>query len=385
MIKLFLTVASMSVITLSACTTATDVSPGMRPQSVVLLVTPKLFPDFDRPEEAISQFFMNYAPLTSRSAETIIVFAIGNSDHILTYRGRSYWKDTVEWARTTDGKIVSQRILNYEQVDGIIRALRTSPAFIGRNLKIFEHVDSGSEFTPTNNFKYVVHLECTANEWGMYDVRARLQRDNSRYAAAPAGIVEGTLCGEFLIDQAAVLLEDLKLDGIMFDNQLGTRGRWIASNGPGYSAAEAKGIEDFLSYTKRSLATKALMWFDSYNNTQVERDTFSFPTGGYRFFDYIIMSAFCVVLRSNAQYEANIRSKITLAGPRIVASLDYVDPWYTYNSMNDYPGCSQDLESFAFTHRKQIDGIMFFAHDETGRLVPKPKIETFAAHFFSDP
>lgn len=374
------------VLSLAACSSATDVSRQMRPQSVVLLITPKLFPDFAKPEAAILSFFTHYAPLTSQSAETIVVFAVGNSDHILNYRGRAYWKDTVEWARTTDGKIVSNRTLDYEQIDGIVRALRNSPAFVGRTLKVFEHIDSGSEFTPSNIFKYVVHPECTSNEWGMYDVRARLQRDTFRYATAASGVPEGMLCGEFLINQATIFVHDLNVDGIMFDNQLGTRGRWTPSNGPGYSPFEADGIDRFLSYANRSLAPKTIMWFDSYNNTQIERDIFSFPAGGYRYFDYIIMSGFCVVLRSNSQYEENIQSKMLLGGgAHILASLDYVDPWYTYNSMNDYAACSQDLESFAITHKYDVDGIMFFAHDEMGRLVPRPRIEAFATHFFSQP
>jgi hypothetical protein len=355
----------------------------MRPQSVVLLVTPKMIPDFNRPEVAVAQFFEHYKPLTSHAAETVVIFAVGNSDHILNYRGMESWTDNIEWARTTDFIPISDATLDYRQLDGIVRAFRTAAVSGNIKLKVFDHIDSGSEFTLTNNFKYVNHPECTANQWGMFDVRGRLQPDDIFYATEPDGIDAGTLCGDFLADQVSRYIHDVGLDGIMFDNQLGTRGRWHEGDGPGYSVEEETGIRDFLRYTTNVFAGKNLMWFDSYNNVQVERNTFSFPSDGYSYFDYLIASGFCVTEKTRP-YTDNLASKLQIKSrPRILATLDYVDPWYTYNSMTDYAGCSSQLEQTAIDYRYQIDGIMFFANDEKGAFVPRRLVDSFAERFFA--
>lgn len=354
----------------------------MRPQSVVLMVTPKMIPDFDHPDSAAAHFFEHYRPLTTNAVEVIVIFAVGNSDHILEYQGREDWVRNVEWARTTDFKIVSERTLNYVQIHDMIRAFRTTAAAAGIKVKVYDQIESGGEFTPANDFKYVSHPECTRNKWLMYDIRGVLRPDGGHYASAPNGITAGTLCGEFLADQTAVYMHELGFDGILFGNQLGTRGRWLPDDGPGYSDAEAAAIRSFLAYTRRVFLGKDLMWFDSYNPVEVERRTFSFPSDGYRYFDYLIASGFAVITTSDA-YLDNLESKLRIEhGPRILASLDYVDPWYTYNSMTEYPRESARLEEIAIEHRYDVDGIMFFANDEVGGLVPQALISAFAARYF---
>lgn len=373
------------VAVLAACLISCEspTGPKMRPQSVVLLVTPKILPDFNRPDSAIAAFFANYKSLTAHASETIVIFAVGNSDHILGYRGRDYWDDKIDWARTTNFVPISDATLDYRQLEHIIGVFRVSALAAGINLKILDHIDSGSEFTVSNNFKYVAHPECTANAWGMYDIRAELRADNRVFATRSNGIAAGTTCGQFLADQTAAYMNDVGFDGIMFDNQLGTRGRWHDGDGPGYSVDEAQGIQNFLEYTRRTFAAKQLMWFDSYNNIQVERDTFSFPTEGYQSFDYLIASGFCVTVKTRP-YTDNLTSKLSLTGgPRILATLDYVDPWYNYTAMHDYPWCSTELEQTAVDYRTEIDGIMFFANDSWGGLVPRKIIEAFAARFWS--
>jgi len=354
----------------------------MHPQSVVLLVTPKMIPDFDKPDSAIAHFFDNYKTLTSRAAQVIVIFAVGNSDHILEYRGLAGWGDKIEWARTTDFIPVSDRVLDYNQVNRIVTAFRSGALAAGVNLKIYDQIDSSGEFTVTNIFKYQVHQECTVNRWAMYDVRAHLQADKYSYATRPNGITEGTLCGEFLADQVSQYMRDLSFDGVLYGNQLGTRGRWFPGDGPGYSVDEASGIDAFLSYSRRVFGDKGLIWFDSYNNVKEEHDTFSFPADGYQYFDYILASGFCVITTS-ALYVDDLKSKLRIPNrPKVLATLDYVDPWYSYNSMKDYPVESAKLEDIAVDYRYQIDGIMFFANDETGALVPRTLVDVFALRFF---
>lgn len=377
-----LLVAIAAAATGQGCGDPTAVGPPTKPQSIVLLVTPKMFPDFDNPGPAITAFLDHYQPLTSRGAETIVIFAVGNSDHILGYRGSGYWSDRAEWARLTDGIPVSTRTLDYNQIAGIVRAFKARAGAYGMKLKVYDQIDSGTEFTPVNIFKDYRHNECMTIEFLSYNVGARMLADDSVYASAPNGIAAGTLCGHFLADQAARYVDDLGFDGILYKNQLGTRGRWVPGNGPGYSDEEAAAIENFLAYSRTALAGKDLMWFDSYNNVSVERETFSFPAGGYRHFHYLIASGFCVVTTSE-RYLDNLRSKLEHAkGPRILATLDYVDPWYTYDSMIDFPEESARLEEIAIEYREDIDGVMLFAHDEVGALVPRGKIESFASRFF---
>lgn len=367
---------------LTACNSPTDATPTMHPQAIVLLVTPKMIPDFDKPDSAIAHFFDNYQALTSRAAEVIVIFAVGNSDHILQYQGLAGWGDKIEWARTTDLVPVSDRLLDYNQLSRIVSAFRSRSLGAGVNVRIYDQIDSGGEFTVTNNFKYGVHQECTVNRWRMFDVRAHLQGDKIAYATRPYGIPEGTLCGEFLADQVSQYMRDLGFDGILYGNQLGTRGRWLAGDGPGYSVDEATGIDAFLSYSRRVFGGKGLIWFDSYNNVKVEHDTFSFPGDGYQYFDYVLASGFCVITTSEL-YLDDLQSKLGIVNrPRVLATLDYVDPWYTYNSMTAFPVESATLENIAVDYRYQIDGIMFFANDETGALVPRSLVDAFALRFF---
>ena len=367
---------------LPSCSAPTDAPGVMHPQSVVLLVTPKMFPDFDNPDVAVAQFFERYKPLTSRAAQTIVIFAVGNSDQMLEYRGVEYWGDHVDWARTTDRFIMSERTLDYNQIERIVSAFRTGAASTGIQLKVYDQIDSGAEFTVTNDFKYVRHWECTTNKWVMVDVGAHLRADDFSYATAPTGIAEGTLCGDFLVDQVSQYLNDLGFDGILYGNQLGTLGHWDPYNGPGYSVEAAAAIDAFFEYSRRVLAGKDLMWMDSYNNVKLERETFSFPADGYRNFDYLIASGFCVITDSD-RYLDNLISKLQIKSrPRILATLDYVDPWYTYNSMTAFPEESRRLEDIAIWYRYHIDGIMFFANDEVGALVPRKLVDSFAARFF---
>ena len=108
-----------------------------------------------------------------------------------------------------------------------------------------------------------------------------------------------------------------------------------------------------------------------------------FPLSGYQKFDYLIASGFCVTEKTRP-YSDNLASKLSLnGGPRILATLDYVDPWYDYRSMHDYWWCSQELEQTAIDYRAEIDGIMFFANDSKGELVPRDVIDSFALRFWN--
>ena len=356
-----------------------------RPTSVVLFATPKILTDFDDPRRGVTEFLRHYEPLTSRAAEVIVIFAVGNSEHILMYRGPQFANDSVMWARYTNGKDVPafDRKLRYRQIANIVQTFRDVAATTGLKLKVYDQIDPGPEMA-WEYWKYSRHPECMDLRLDSFDIRGRLTRDTLTYASAPQGTPAGKQCGEFIVDQAAVYLRDLGFDGILYGNQFGTRGKWEPGRGPGYSGAEAAAIQTFLEYSKRAYGPRELMWFDSYNNVDVERETFSFPYIGYRAFDYLMASGFCVVT-DTPRYLDNLESKLRLGvGPRILATLDYVDPWYTYASMRDFALESARLEQIAIRYRDRIDGLVLFANDHNGVPVPRRLLEAFAARFYAD-
>ena len=354
-----------------------------RPATVVLFATPKVLPDFDDPRPGVVAFLQHYAVLTSRASEVVVILAVGNSEHVLSYRGPRYADDSVMWARYTDGREVPafDRKLRYRQIAHIVRTFREVAASMDLRLKVFDQIDPGPEMA-WEYWKYTRHPECMDLRYDSFDIRGRLRPDSLTYASAPDGAPAGKPCGEFIVDQAAAYLRDLAFDGILYGNQFGTRGKWEPGRGPGYSAAEAAAIQQFLDYSRRAFGTREIMWFDSYNNVDVERSTFSFPFAGYRAFDYLMASGFCVIT-DTPRYLDNLESKLRLvSGPRILATLDYVDPWYTYASMRDFPDESRRLEDIAVKYRDRVDGLVLFANDHAGAPVPRRLIDAFAARFY---
>ena len=267
----------------------------------------------------------------------------------------------------------------------MVRAFKERAAALGiRGFKVYEQIDPGNEFT-MHPWKYYYHRECMDWTYESFDIRGRLHGDDWIYASSPNGTPAGMLCGTFLVNQVNAYMEDFGFDGVLYGNQFGTRGRWLADNGPGYTVEEANAIRDFLAYSKRVYGSRGLMWFDSYNDVKVERETFSFPSEGYQYFDYLMASGFAVITNEH-KYEDNLKSKLELGqfgkSPRILATLDYVDPWYDYNSMTEYPEESATLEAIAIRYRDQIDGVVFFANDQHGVPVPRRHVESFARRYF---
>lgn len=371
----------------SDITTAVTLPPPPPPpptlHTMVLLATPKFIGDFSSPDSDVARFLDHYAPLTSRAEKTIVVFAVGNSDQILYYKGKFDWATNVEWARFIDQmQPVSTRTLSYNQIAGIVQSFHRQAALRGLDLEVYDHIDSGNEFA-VNVFKELTHTECWPPLYHSWDIRQTLHADPGYFASAPNGIAEGTSCGTFLADQVGHYIADLGFDGILYDNQLGTRGRWTVGNGPGYSDAEAAAIYKFWSYSKQVLGSRGLMWFDSYHDIPTERAVWSVPDSGYRVFDYLLAAGFCVIT-DTPTYLADLESKLTLRNStHVLATLDYVDPWYLYESMIAYPEESRALEDIAIAHRDQIDGLFMFANDHYGGLVPDAVIKSFAQRFFA--
>lgn len=315
----------------------------------------------------------------------ILIFGIGNSDHILKYRGRKYWNDKVAWSRYIGPmgprtEVVSKESLTYQQIHDIVQGFKSEARKKGYNFDIFAHINSTFEFCE-NEFRIKRHPETRKNCY-TYNIMVSLNGDNFTYASYPNGIPEGLNAGKFLVDQVDCYLEDMNYDGVLYGNQLGTRGRWDSSTRPGYTKNESEKILEFLRYSKNTFGEKKLMWFDSYNPIEIERKYFSFLIKGYSYFDYIIVSGFCVITDTK-RYVKNLNSKLKLSTvTKLLATLDYVDPWYDYNSIEKFPKESKRLEKIAIKYYKNIDGVVMFGNDEYGEFIPKEKVELFAKKFF---
>jgi len=358
-------------------------------KDIVLFCTPKFIRDFDNPDASIAAFFDHYAPLIEgRHREAILIFAVGNSDHILGYQGKAYWDEPVEWARYINNDLehpFSEATLTYTQLHAIVLKFKAEAARRGIPFKIYDQIDQAYEFCRTD-FKLGRHPECMRPEkpWGAYagyEIMNTMNADPSVYATAPQGIAQGKNCGDFLVEQTDAYVNDLEFDGILYGNQLGTRGHWFPEGGPGFSEEEAAAILHFFQYSKEQLGDKELMWFDSYNNLQIERDRYSVPAEAYQYFDYLMASGFCAVTDSD-RYVDNLNSKVTLRPTvRVLATLDYVDPWYDYNSKDAFPEESQYLEAVAIENFARIDGVVMFGNDELGAFIPQELFMDFAEAF----
>lgn len=357
-------------------------------KTVVLFATPKIIDDFSDPRPSIERFLDHYRPFyENQPAELIVIFAVGNSEHILQYKGKHAWDEPVAWAALIDeSDPYSIQSLTYQHIFEIGRIFKEEAAKRSIPFKIFDQIDQAYEFTRTN-FKTNRHPEAMAPEepWGKYagyEIMNELEADNFVYATQPNGIPSGKNAGDFLVEQVAAYVSDFEFDGILYGNQLGTRGHWLPTNGPGYSDVEAEAIRHFFEYSKTMLGDRELMWFDSYNNLEIERNQYSVHPDAYQYIDYLMASGFCVITTSE-RYEDNLRSKLTLPGPtRILATLDYVDPWYSYNSMTDFADESDHLEKVAIANFEEIDGLVMFANDEWGELIPAEIVAGFAARFW---
>jgi len=219
--------------------------------TICMLITPKVIRDFDSPDEDVAEFFDYHRKLFDGAEEVIVVFGVGNSDQMLEYRGKDFWGDNVNWARHIwddsvhpyERYVFSERTLNYSQIFHIVSAFKEHDGKWGFRMKVYDFFDQAKEFTETD-FKTQRHPECYLEgpKLSGIDIRSRLKADDYVYAAYPEGIPEGTLTGDFVIDQVSCYLYDLGFDGVLLLNQVGTRGRRFLEKSPGYSPEEADAI-----------------------------------------------------------------------------------------------------------------------------------------------
>lgn len=358
---------------------------------LTLVVTPKFIRDFAHPRPSIRAFVDHYADALS-FRRWRVVFAVGNSDHILGYPGRHAWDTGVPWARyTEDSRVkrkpgqqlprvpVSNQPLTYARIARIIRVLREETKRAGLTVTVLDQLDKNGEFTEVP-FKLARHPEIFSRDWktaGLL-INARLTEDAEPYAAYPSGIPSGTHSGTFVVKQTAAYVRDLGFDGVFLSNQVATRGHWDPKRAPGYSDGEAREIRRFFSLLRSHLGKKEIVWWDSTNSVSVERARWAVDPRTYLLMDTIAAAGFCVIRSNTSQYITSLESKLALeAKTKVTATLDYVDPYYTYNSWKQYSHCSASLEDIAISHWGQLEGVFTFGNDERGRFISKNVLARF--------
>lgn len=364
-----------------------------------VVVTPKLLRDLTSPRPAIRAFFAHYT-VALPFRDYRVVFAVGNSDHILGYPGRGGWNTPVPWARYTEDSLqprrpgqqlpriaTSQQTLTYRQISGIVRVFREEARRAGVRLTLLDQLDKNGEFTEIP-FKTGKHPEIFSKNWrtaGLL-IAVPLTADPGPYGAYPSGVPPGTHSGTFIAKQIAAYVRDLKFDGIFLSNQVGTRGHWDPRRSPGYSATEAREITRFFRLLRQHLGEREIVWWDSTNPVAVEHDRWALDRDAYQFMDTIAAAGFCVIRKDPAHYRASLESKLALPnGPKVTATLDYVDPYYTYNSWRQYPRCAEEREDVAVAHWNNLEGVFTFGHDERGQLIPAHLLGRFRVTLTASP
>ena len=62
-------------------------------------LTPKIFDKLTEPQKAVEDFFEIYKDYIEVADEVVINFCTGNGDHILNYKGKSFYENTFDWGR----------------------------------------------------------------------------------------------------------------------------------------------------------------------------------------------------------------------------------------------------------------------------------------------
>lgn len=388
----------------------------------VLWVTPKIFDDLADPGSGAAAFFDHYAETILDHALTV-VFATGNGDHILNYRGESGIGDRFDWARyncfaqsdagpdtvarshnrewltrVREGGersfnpysagpmvIMSEQTLDYTRLAALYESFRAESRKRGLVLTLLEYLEPGPEFC-RSEWKQNRHPEVSAGEAnagghivpGVIDVTLPLQADDHHYAAYPAGFPEGTIAGDFVAKQTGEFIRAFALDGVLLGNQFGLTGFWDPKNAPPLTPERSAGIARFFAAMRTELGDSKLYWMDTYWSVDVEREAWGMTDACYLAMDAILVSTFAVLVE-RTEIERNVLSKIGLGGPRVLFGLDFVDPWYWYRTYLD------DRRTYLFQrevlerYRDRIDGVSFFANDTFGHFVERGPLDETSA------
>lgn len=399
-----------------------------RRQQICLWLTPKIFPRLSDPAPRVAEFFDHYAAWIDAGDELVLVFCAGNGDHVLNYRGAAGDAEAFDWARynsyggphadahahnldwlrrvreggEVSGNpfcagpmfILSEEKLTYRLLGGIYVALRAEAARRGIVMKLLEYLEPGPEFCGAT-WKTERHPEAALGKAdaggtmaiGVIDVCSMLDADDRDYAAFPDGIAQDTVTGDFVAAQAAAFVEGFELDGIFLGNQFGLLGFWHPDHALEPTAQRRAGITRFFRALRSAFDDRLVYWMDSYWPAEVEGAAWAMDAENYLLLDAVMCSNFAVLVEPgqiapNLTGKCRIRDRAEADGlraPKILYSMDFVDPWYAYRSFLDHKLIYSYQRDTYRKHAAELDGIAFFANDTFGHYIPRAPLDSTLA------
>jgi len=404
---------------------STAALPTARRQQVCLWLTPKIFRRLAEPAARVAEFFDHYAAWIDAVDELVLVVCAGNGDHVLNYRGSAGYDDAFDWARYNSyggsqadphahnldwlrrvregGElsgnpfcagpmfILSEEKLTYRLLADIYAALRAEAARRGITMRLLEYLEPGPEFCAAT-WKTERHPEAAPGAAdaggtmapGVIDVCSVLSADPREYAAYPGGIASGTVTGDFVAAQAAAFVEGFGLDGIFLGNQFGLLGFWHPDNAPEPTADRRAGISRFFRALREQFGERLVYWMDSYWPAETEITAWAMDPENYLLLDAVMCCNFAVLVEPgrivpNLVGKSRIRDEAAargLAAPKILYSVDFVDPWYAYLSFLDHKLIYAFQREVYLEYGGRLDGVAFFANDTFGHFVPPGPLDS---------
>ncbi len=327
----------------------------------------------------------------------------GNSAHFANIQAATDVND-VKWAQNSETAVNSAEYLNqignaypqplnYSQLKNIFAQFRSEGQRRGLNVKIFDGIEPGREFT-VQPWKFAKHPEVVVdNIFRDINLQAPLGADPTAYAAYPQGIPQGTIAGDFIINQTGRYVSDMGLDGIYSTNGFGLfpEGRpWLATPSP----AKTQFVLSFFKKMKAALGGKQVIWMDSYLSTQINEKYWSMSDEAYNYIDYLEISTFFqdsqgvpseadwinsdgqlnqllgTPGKTGEQYIVDtITSELALKqnhpNLKVLWTYYFNDPWYPV-------GFGQNTNTTAIAaYKDQLDGMMVYSNNYLGNNIPQ--------------
>jgi len=178
--------------------------------------------------------------------------------------------------------------------------------------------------------------------------------------------------------QAAAFVRDFELEGIFLGNQFGLLGFWHPDHAPEPTAQRRAGITRFFRALRTRFGERLVYWMDSYWPAEVEDAAWAMDPENYLLLDAVMCSNFAVLVEPgqivpNLMSKRRIRDRAEARGlraPKILYSVDFVDPWYAYRSFLDHKLIYTYQRETYREHADELDGVAFFANDTYGHYIP---------------
>lgn len=187
----------------------------------------------------VEELFCLWFPMLKEAEEIWFNFMIGNGDLILTWDGNPELEFEWDHYKGHNNPLYAGYKFNpiplrnyvedwvhfsYSDLKFIFTLFKSLAEKKGLKIKIIVNIEPGPEFSESL-FRYVKHSEILEFQGGEHgnsiSFKAKLSKDNCRYASYPDGIPENEPFGRFLGKQIREFIKFTEIDGVSFSNGLG--------------------------------------------------------------------------------------------------------------------------------------------------------------------